>query len=471
MRMANAIQLLEMKETTNIREWRLFSLILFLMVFSFFSWSCRRGTDPGGDDSLDSIELGDEKPSSEPRHDIKVNIYIENSGSMDGFVKGLSSFKSDIGNLLTDVKFHYDEENIKIFFIHNDEHDKEIRTPEVSCGKDLADVSQWIGVEWRNEPRGSNTKLNNIFKTILERTDNNTISILVSDCIYSIGNGNTIDLLDHAKTTTKDAFLSRSKRGDMKLSTSIYRMTSAFDGRYYPYTGDANNYYFKGELPYFICVFADNNIMNDFYSKVKISKDDYAGYTNRYSISHIDTEEPYWTILPLTNKKGRFQKIRERGTSDKVHGIENAQPDRNGNFYFCVAVDMGGVNVQEDYLLEPSNYLLDNSRYEIINITPYNKDAINPSDLIILQKSSKQPTHIITLAATGTAICDLGISLKRKMPQWVDEYNIMDDTRAKMISDGGSFGLRYWIEGISRAYETLYPEYDAYFNFKIIIKK
>lgn len=446
----------------------IFVFFFATLILSTFG-SCRRGGGADVNDSIDTLET--ENPTKVSHQDIKVNIYIENSGSMDGFVKGLTNFKSDIGNLLADVKYHYDEENIKLYFIHNDAQEI-LRTPEASIGKDLADVAQWMEVEWKKEKRGSNTKLNNIFKTILDRTDHRTVSILISDCIYSIGkNGNTIDLLDHEKTTTKDAFLTRSKKGNMKLATSIYRMTSQFNGNYYPYTGDKDMFVFRGELPYYLCVFADNDIMTDFCTKVKISEKDYKGYKNRYTISHGSVVEPYWTVLPLTNKNGRFQKIREGNSVDGVHGIDNVKRDRNGLLTFCVAVDMSNINVQEDYLLNPDNYNLDNTRFAITSITPFNKEEINPSDYAMLQKGSKTPTHILTIEATGTAICDLEIMLERKMPQWIDQYNIMDDTGKEKLKNGGSFGLRYWIEGISRAYETLFPEDNSYFKFKITIKK
>lgn len=450
----------------------IFVFFFATLILSTFG-SCRRGGDADVNDSIDTLETEDSTKVS--HQDIKVNIYIENSGSMDGFVKGRTNFKNDIGYLLVSIKCHYGEDNVKMYFIHNDVHE-DLTTSELSSGKELADLAQWIDVEWKKEPRGSNTKLNNIFKAILERTNDETVSILISDCIYSIGkNGNTIDLLDHEKNTTIDAFLTRSKRGNRTLSTSIYRMLSAFNGKYYPYTGDKDSFYYRGDLPYYICVFANNDVMNDFCSKVTISdKKVYNGYKNRYTISHSSTEEPYWTILPLTNKKGRFQKIREKNCVDKVHGIDNVERDRNGVLSFCVAVDMSGVNVQEDYLLNPDNYVLDNTRYAITSITPFNKEEINPSDLIMLQKSSQMPTHILTIEATGTAICDLGLALERKMPQWIDTFNIMDDTsKEKLENKGnvGSFGLHYWIEGISRAYETLYPGDTTYYNLKITIKK
>ena len=453
-------------------------VFILILLLSLSAWSCHRGPVDNGNDTIDSTELIG-SPSLPSPQDIKVNIYIENSGSMDGFVeKGTTDFKDDVYNLLVDIENWYDpndEGSVHLYFINNDCKEK-LQVFDASSGKEIADFATWIGVNWKKQMlnRGSNTNINNIFSSILQRTDEQTISILISDCIYSIGNGKTMEQLGIAKAGTKDAFLKGCKRGERDLATSIYRMTSAFDGSYYPYTGDANKFLYRGDLPYYICVFANNDVMNDFCSKVTISEKDYKGYKNRYTISHSSTEEPYWTILPLTKKKGRFQKIREENCVDKVHGIDNVERDRYGVLSFCVAVDMSGVNVQEDYLLNPANYILDNTRYTIASITPFNKEEINPSDLIMLQKGSQMPTHILTIEATGTAICDLGISLERKMPQWIDTFNIMDDTsKEKLENKGnvGSFGLRYWIEGISRAYETLYPGDNEYFNLKITIKK
>ena len=34
-----------------------------------------------------------------------VNVYIENSGSMDGYVKGVTEFEQAVYNYLTDIKF------------------------------------------------------------------------------------------------------------------------------------------------------------------------------------------------------------------------------------------------------------------------------------------------------------------------------------------------------------------------------
>jgi hypothetical protein len=55
------------------------------------------------------------------------------------------------------------------------------------------------------------------------------------------------------------------------------------------------------------------------------------------------------------------------------------------------------------------------------------------------------------------------------MPQWITDSNTEDDTdKSKLV--GKTFGLKYWIDGIAEAYETIYPENKNYFECSISIK-
>ncbi|MDR1610790.1 MAG: tubulin-like doman-containing protein [Candidatus Symbiothrix sp.] len=88
---------------------------------------------------------------------------------------------------------------------------------------------------------------------ILGKTDNKTISILFSDCIYSIhGSDNAVGLLQDEKNLTKDAFLSKWKNDKVPLATTIVKMKSRFDGKYYPFTGDHNGYTITGDRIFII---------------------------------------------------------------------------------------------------------------------------------------------------------------------------------------------------------------------------
>lgn len=447
--------------------------------------SDRRGESKETKGESTPVEGTDTIPCVKP----KVNVYIENSGSMDGFVNGITEFKDVIGNLLVNLKYFYDEDNIQIYFIRNEKakigQDEELVIKK-ACESDIADFARAIDLSWKNDckNRGQNTNLNNIFKTILDSTQNNTLSILVSDCIYSIGDGSTVNLLNQEKNTTYDAFLTKFKRSNDHLATMIVKLTSEFDGRYFPYTGDRNNFYFKGELPYYICVISNQKLMKQFNENITLKQNADGGFKNKYIISNEKSDSIYYSILLSTDNEGRFKPQRKYSSLSYVHGIEdidvagrgsgcsrrNAE-NRPHNLQFAVAVDLSGIDVDESYLLDPDNYSLSDGNFTVEKIVPIEKNETKSGDWVRISKASKIPSHKIILRATGTAYSDLTISLKKQMPSWIRESSIMDDTRAEKIMGGNSFGLQFWVEGIAEAYEKAYKDNKSYFDIDIKIKR
>lgn len=441
-----------------------------------------RGKNPAEQDTTSVVN----NPGTETAKP-KVNVYIENSGSMDGFVNGITDFKDVIGNLLVNLKFFYDEDNIQIYFIRNEKakigQDEELVIKK-ACESDIADFARAIDLSWKNDRtnRGQNTNLNNIFKTILDSTQNNTLSILVSDCIYSIGDGSTVNLLNQEKNTTYDAFLTKFKRSNDHLATMIVKLTSEFDGRYFPYTGDCNNFYFKGELPYYICVISNQKLMKQFNENIILKQNADGGFKNKYIISNEKSDSLYYSILLSTYNEGRFKPQRNYSSLSLVQGIEDIDVVRSGSscsrrstekdtLQFAVAVDMSGIDVDESYLLDPVNYSLSDGNFTVKKIVPIDKNEIKSGDWVRISKASKMPSHAIILRATGTAYSDLTISLKKQMPTWISESSIMDDTRAENIREGKSFGLQFWVEGITEAYEKAYKDNKSYFDIDIKIKR
>lgn len=407
----------------------------------------------------------------------KVNVYIENSGSMDGYVKGINEFKDAIGKLLVQLKYHYDEENVQVFFICNNKSDSNIQVTQTAIGMDLANFASEIDVKWRDESkkRGHNTNLNNVFKEVLSRTNDSCISILISDCIYSIGDGSTVNLLNHEKNTTYDAFLTKSKNNPGDLATTIVKMKSKFDGKYYPYTGDKNAFLFKGELPYYICVIANQNVLDDFNNNIKLDSGAIDGYDNKYIITRGVNTDIYYTVLMATGNKGRFKSQRNISSQSFVHGIKDIdlKPNKREGapFTFAVAIDMKSLDVEEDYILDTSNYILSEDNFEITEIKKVVKNEINPNDWQRIKDAN--PTHIVMIQARDMqwTNVELGISLKKQVPQWIEDSSILDDTKPDNLKGGKSFGLKYWIEGISEAYEKLYPDDKNYFEVIINISK
>lgn len=289
--------------------------LLIFTVAALLLCSCGNGKRPpqGGDksdpDTIITYGMLPVKPA--------VNVYIENSGSMDGYVKGKTEFKGAIRDLLVLLKYHYNEDSINLFFINNRINGPQPKVQkqkqdsgEVTAKIDLTTFARDIELKWRNGQEKSawqSTNLNQIFKMILDKSDSNIISILFSDCIYSIhGSANAIGLLlDEKKSLTKDAFLSKWKNDKVPLATTIVKMKSKFDGKYYPFTGNNNGYNIdKGERPYYICVIANQEILNDFNKNIELKADKVEGFENKYTLLSEKSQDLYYSVLLSTLKKG-----------------------------------------------------------------------------------------------------------------------------------------------------------------------
>lgn len=452
------------------------AIILLFLVLSLFQSSCDAQSRRRGEQRKEEPVVKEEPKKTV---DIKpmVNVYIENSGSMDGFVKGITEFKGSIAKLLAKLKFYYDEENVKVFFIRNDRPQRRGGQERLNVVEafqsNISDYVSAIDLRWKEDRsfRGHNTNLNNIFKEMLNRTNDTTISILFSDCIYSIGSGGAENMLNSEKGTTYSAFLDYAKKNNGNLATTILKMKSKFDGNYYPFTGDKNAFSFKGELPYYICVMANQDILSDFNKSIKLG--DLEGYDSKYILAHSTSTNPYFSVLMSTEKKGRFKQQRKLSSPTYVHGIEDVKLNKRSDdvFMFGVAISIGDVDIDDAYLLDTSNYTLSEDCFRVSKVYKIKKEQVEASDWLRIKDGN--PTHIVVIEAKNMrwSNVELGISLKKQVPQWIEKCSILDDTKADNLKGGKSFGLKYWIEGISEAYEELYPNDVNYFEVTVKINK
>lgn len=449
-------------------------ILLFTLVISLFS-ACENGRVRHAKIESENIhKTENQAPLIKPT----VNIYIENSGSMDGYVKGKTEFKGAIRDLLVLLKYHYNEDSINVFFIN-----QKINKPKSDTKKDIVTFATNIEMEWhdgQNKQLWQSTNLNQIFKLILSNTNNKTISILFSDCIYSIhGSTDATGLLNDEKSLTKDAFLSKWKNDKVPLATTVVKMTSKFDGVYFPYTGDKNGFAFKGKRPYYICVMANQDLLCDFNKNIELKTGKIEGFENKYVLSSESVKKTYYSVLQSTYNKGRFKPNRNESTKKWIHGIEDLDlPVASGGgctrskeepLTFAVAVDFSNIPAEDDYLKNPMNYTVTTNNFSINSIISIDKSKIKPNDWNRI--AAANPTHIIILTANTNAVSDLSFVLKKQIPQWITKSNTENDTDTEKINDGKTFGLNYWITGISEAYETIYPNNKNYFECAISINK
>ena len=101
-----------------------------------------------------------------------VNVYLETSGSMNGYVNGGTSvFQQVVKEFLSGINNGNFAQAVNYFYINNDKP-----TPK---GTTLANyITKLTPSSFAAAGGGSTTDIGGLFKTILGKTDNNTISIL-----------------------------------------------------------------------------------------------------------------------------------------------------------------------------------------------------------------------------------------------------------------------------------------------------
>jgi hypothetical protein len=163
--------------------------------------------------------------------EIKINIYIENSISMAGYIKG-TQFKKDLVDLLTNLLLGYEDQNIKVHFIGSDKKGlSKINSVKKSTSVFLNNI-QTIGTsQFVNE----SSAFGNILKNIVKKSNDSTVSILLTDNIISSvdSDGNTDPSgVEYQKGQIKKE-LGDVLNKDPVFTYFLAKSTSDFDGTYY----------------------------------------------------------------------------------------------------------------------------------------------------------------------------------------------------------------------------------------------
>jgi hypothetical protein len=419
--------------------------------------------------SSEPIIFSPEINVADKRENTVINVFIENSGSMDGYVRGITDFEIAIGKMLVLSK-DYNEGGLNVNFINKNVYP----APEI---KELTDFARALEPKTGSlyYDKGTSTErsesiLNDVLKRVLDSTAANGISILVSDCIYSLKEiEDTKGSLGYQQNGTMEAFLNKFRaEPSSNLTTSIYKMNSNYNGKYYPYDYKRSLGNFKDvknkERPYYIWIIGEDKNVNQFLEKVKI--EDLKGFENSYYLSNSrENQQPFYTVLRTTNKIGKFRPTDKK--SSEIKSINEIEFD-NGLFQFSVAVDLKGIPVDDAYLKDTRNYNKPDG-FSIISIEEIDINKLDKNDYTRISKTNA--SHFITIQFNRDYdFQDLNLELSNKIPSWVEESSSIDDRDVENELDK-TFGLLYLVHGVSEAYTTQNPNNKSYFNINIEIKK
>ena len=191
------------------------------------------------------------------------------------------------------------------------------------------------------------TDVNQIFRNILKEAKKNVISILFSDCIYSVTDVNS--QLDNAKNATTDAFLTALSKNNL-MATIILQFVSKFDGFYY----DRNDKPFvcKSPRPFYVVITGNRDALKTLYADFKV--DNLPGLKNKCFLSSeswsLDDKNACAIISDYTN-------ARRIKTMKNYLDLDEISLDRSATtLQFAIGVDYSNIFVDDTYILDKDNY-------------------------------------------------------------------------------------------------------------------
>ena len=431
----------------NLKIYDMRKNILILFAITIIFAGCN-GRDR--DKNRDATNNGDHTIKAPP-HEVnkiaKAVFYLENSGSMFAYVNGPTEYVKVVSELATKPQFIEESIDIKFNFINGGEN---LVITEV--GDKYTDLKEKLNPEGFRCGDYSKSNLNEMFKLALSKAKKDTISILISDAIYDIGNkANPLAALATEGKQTRTKFIERLNEGDVQ--TIIIKLSSDFNGPYYPTTGGRVE--LDQKRPFYVFIFGETQLLNNYFPDEYI-KEKLEGYSEVARFLKLgDLKVPYQATS--SNRKGQFK----FDTSDK-NKLLKVKKNPNGEFQFTFAADFSTLPFSSSYLTSISNYIINNNNNYIIT------NAFEKTDET-LSGLKFSPTHLITVQTKNNPYSQLNISLINKIPSWIERTNSYDESNIKDDTEH-TFGFEYLTNGISEAYQYKNKE-ASIATFKFELKK
>ena len=396
------------------QKFRTYSHIVGVVLLAVFSiLSCIKENKIEVNSTPVDVEVPVKKPS--------VNVFIENSGSMDGYMCDGSQLKDAVYDYVSELNRYTD--TTRLYYVNS----KIIMYDDnlTSYIKDLNPVS------FRKAGGNTaNTDLGSIIASVLETVNDTTISIFVSDCILDLPEKDAQKFLTNCEIRIKDEVINAQKRVP-DLGVEILELSSDFNGKYF-YPNGSVEILKDVQRPYYIWIFGNKNYLAKLNAAVPFSQ--LAKYDLRGIVAFTNQSNVPFDIFnnALTSK-----------TIIPAHG----------DYHIIIQADFS-ITLQPDGIVQDKrNYSFNNSNLIVDSIYP------------ITDSKSKYSHYIKFTIPKGTNIAQDCLTFNSpKMPSWVSESN--DDTGANIQENiNKTTGIKYLIQGVADAYKN--EKVSTTFNFNI----
>ncbi|WPQ63283.1 hypothetical protein SIO70_00200 [Chitinophaga sancti] len=383
-----------------------------LVCLLIFLWGC------GGDEAI-QYKCG---PQKQTAPNVDYNIYIENSGSMAGYLGNNANFKKVLINFISDIPAQLKKEP-QLFFISG--HICPFQPPtNIPLVKSVMNLNP--GTLKSLCPSNGSSLLPQVIDSCTTQMGEK-VSILVSDCIFSDKGGNS----SLAEAEMK-IFMSNKFKAEGKISTIVIKYNSSFSGIYYAESNGGKPMKVNNiNRPYYLLLFGKKENLTALLQAIDFKS--YPGYEASYCLSANDPTDSVYAAMTYYNKKGNFE-FAKPACRMALTGAEA----NKGVFQFSFNADLSRLGYQEDYLMDVNNYTV-NDKFSVVSV----KKDTGILHTLTLKTDHLQSHHI------------LKIGLRYELPPWIIQTGNEDDKNpSDSLQQHQTFGFRQLMSGVSQAYKA-----------------
>lgn len=219
---------------------------------------------------------------------VKLKVYIENSGSMDGYMRQKSEFKDAVKSYVNALDLKVD--TTELYYIN---------TQISSFKADIAKLEEALNPASFAKCAGSrsNSDIADMLNNIVMRTEDNSVSMFISDCILDVPQGDAVNFFGVKQTNVTRTF-SKALNKHPKLGVEIIRLSSTYQGMYYYAKGCEP---IESKRPYYIWMIGNKELLGKLNKKVALTTIQH-GYDNYVAFSST-TNVPFDIATSLKEHK------------------------------------------------------------------------------------------------------------------------------------------------------------------------
>lgn len=375
-----------------------------VMIVSFVIIGC-------GTKSLD-IEYDSGAPSLDLslKH-ATLKVFIENSGSMDGYMCEGSEFKDAVKDYVSSLEHRFD--TLELYYINS-----EIIPRPNELKRFITDLTP--GSFKSAGGNRKDTDMGELIKIISESTTDSVVSVFVSDCILDIRGKVATDYFTDMQIDVRNVMGKFMEDGN--YSVEVVQLESRFQGNYYGLDGVSK---LDGIRPYYMWILGRNDLlaqMNQIFpfEKIKHGVKNWVSFIKKHSVP-----------FDITNEYGLEPK--------NIHA-------KRGEYEISINTDLRSLLKSEESLADASNYLPEDAK----------KIKVKQIKQITDKGSKDLYSHTISLSiedniSSGTET--INFIDANKMPGWVEASNDDSGTNIKGNMDKTT-GIKYLIGGVAEAYQN-----------------